>query len=239
MNWEALWTAWNAVATTALVVGTALLVLVGWLAVQWAKRTFGQTDAIEQKKRTPLVSLMLTEPSDPAAYVRFAREGQQVAHWKWWEVARNTGNAQWVRNQSLVACWAYNIGEGPALKVLVPYRLRVSDFTSDGSESETDSPEGEFEILHVLPGGWAVSRTYLNVSYYPRWAVELMVDNVRVVGVDNHDVEGGLVATTEDKKEGNNHVLWGLLRKYPPPPPPQPPGLLSGSAGPAEEVADQ
>jgi len=219
-NWEALWSVWTAVATTALVAVTLLLVLVGWLAVQWAKREFGQTEAIEKKKRTPLVSLMLTEPGDPEAYVRYAREGQPGAQWKWWDVAQRTGNAQFVRYQSLVACWAYNIGEGPALKVVVPYRLRVSDFTSDGSESETDGVEGEFEILHVLPGGWAVSRTYLNVSYYPKWAVELMIDRVQVLGVDNRDVEGGLAATAEDKKEGNNHVLWQFLRKAPPPPPP-------------------
>ena len=220
MNWEAFWNAWNAVATTALVVVTVSLVVVGWLAVRWARKTFGQTERIEQKKRTPLVSLMLSEPGDPQAYVRYAREGQAQTQWKWWEVAHRTKTAELIRYQSVLACWAYNIGEGPALKVVVPYRLRVLDFTSDGSESQTDCEAGEFEILHVLPGNWGGSRTYLNVSYYPKWAVELVVDKLRVVGVDNQDVEGGVAATTEEKKEGNNHQVWEFLRKLPPLPPP-------------------
>jgi hypothetical protein len=235
MNWDAFWNAWMALATTALVAVTISLAVVGFLAARWAKRTFTQTERIEQKKRAPLVSLMLMEPGDPQAYLRYAREGQFQTHWKWWEVARRTGTAGLIRYQSIVACWAYNIGEGAALKVVVPYRLRVSDFTSDGSESETECPEGEFEIVHVLPGNWAGSRTYLNVTYYPKWAVELLVDKLRVVGVDNRDVQGSVAATTEERKEGNNHAVWELMRNLPQPPAPKPPPAPPWLAGGGED----
>ena len=232
MNWEGLWWAWTAVATTALVAATLLLVIVGWLAVQWAKRRFGQAEEMEARKRAPLVALWLAAPASPETYMANTMEGQFDTYFKWWRAISASDIGPLIHQRSVVICSAYNIGEGPALSVRVPYDLEVFEITRVGSAAPSEAVHGEFEIVLVPSNSWRAAKTYLDVTYYPRYRVKLLVDGATVVGVDGAHVAGALTRSLEAVAEGDNHSLWEFRRRTQPPEPPPPPPSLSGGPGP-------
>jgi len=219
-NWEALWQAWAAVAATALIGVTGLLVWVGYQAVQWAKLRFGQTEEMQAKKRQPLVALWVVAPASPETYMANVREGQFDTYFKWWRAISTSDIGPLIHQRSVVICSAYNIGEGPALSVRVPYKLQVFEITRVGSAAPSETVDGEFEIVLVPPNSWRVAKTYLDVTYYPKYRVELLPDGATVVSVDGAHLAGALTRTLEPVAEGDNHSFWESLRKLPPPPPP-------------------
>ena len=224
MNWDAFWSAWTAVATTALVVVTISLVVVGFLAARWAKRTFSQTEEMEAKKRQPLVALWVAAPASPETYMANASEGQFDTYLKWWRAISTSDIGPLIRQRFVVICSAHNMGEGPALRVRVPYKLDVFEIARVGSPAPTGTVNGEFDIVLVPSNSWRVAKTYLDVTYYPKYRVELLPDEATVVGVDGEHVAGALTRTLEPVAEGDNHSFWEFLRKLPPPPPaPGPP----------------
>jgi len=223
MNWEAFWQAWAAVATTGLILVTASLVYVGWRAAQWAELRFGQTEEMEAKKRQPLVVLWLAAPASPETYMANASEGQFDTYLKWWRAISTSDIGPLIRQRSVVICWAYNMGEGPAVSVRVPYKLQVFEITRVGSAAPSETVDGEFEIVLVPSNSWRVAKTYLDATYYPKYRVQLVPDAATVVSVAGPHVAGALTRTLEAVVEGNNHQVWEFLRKLPPPPPGPPP----------------
>jgi len=237
IDWQALWQAWAALATTGLIVVTATLVWVAWRAAQWAELTFGQTEEMEARKRLPLVALWLAAPASPEKYMANVREGQFDTYLKWWRAISTSDIGPLIHQRSVVICSAYNLGQGPALRVRVPYKLEVFEITRVGSAAPSETVDGEFEIVLVPSNSWRVAKTYLDVTYYPKYRVEVLLDGATVVSVDGAHVTGALTRTLEAVAEGDNHTIWELLRKYPPPPtepPPAPPWL----SGPGEGRGD-
>jgi hypothetical protein len=213
MNWDALWNAWNAVATTALVAATLLLALVGWLAVRWARRRFGQTEEMEAWRRAPLVALSLAAPDNPQRYSPALNEGQLGSFLKWWGVVAERKLDPYVTPNSIVACWAQNIGEGPALRIRVPYVLQVIDVIEGGVETKDEPVRGEFEIVNVDSKWLVMAKTYLNVSYYPKCRIELLLADAKVFRLDGTEVQDAVSDTSVPVLEVNNKASWDLVRQ--------------------------
>jgi len=216
MNWDAFWNAWLALATTGLVTVTAVLVV-------WAARTFGHEKDVEAKKRQPLVALWVAAQASPETYMANTREGQFDTYLKWLRAISTSDIGPLIRQRSVVICSAHNIGEGPALRIRVPYKLEVFEITRVGSAAPSETVDGEFEIVLVPANSWRVAKTYLDVTYYPKYRVELLPDAATVVSVDGTQLAGALTRTLEAVAEGNNHETWEFLRKLPPAPPAAPP----------------
>ena len=216
INWQAFWQAWAAIATTGLILITGLLVYVGWQAAEWARLRFGQAEEMEAKKREPLVALWLAAVASPESYMANAREGQFDTYFKWWKAISTSDIGSLIGQRSVVVCSAYNIGEGPALRVRVPYRLEVFEITRVGSAAPSQTVDGEFEMVLVPSNSWRVAKTYLDVTYYPKYRVELLPDGATVVSVDGDHVAGALTRTLEAVAEGDNHSFWEFRRRTQP-----------------------
>lgn len=205
LNWEAFYLGWAAVATSALAGITLWLVL-------WARRTFGLTEEIERKKRKPHMALWLVPPDTPQRYTAFVHAEQFLTYLKWQGIIKQRGLEELIRGPVWLACLAYNIGEGPAVRIRIPYRLQVCDVLEDGSAAVADEVAGEFEVVHVPAAGWNLSRTYLDVTYYPRWEIELLVDEASVASLEESEVAGAMSDTSDPKKTGDNKFLWDQAR---------------------------
>jgi len=225
MNWDVFWNGWTALATSGLVVVTAVLVV-------WAARTFGQTKEAAARARKPHVSLWLDVPDTPQRYTPIVHAEQFLTYYKWQKLVEQRGLQQYIVGPTMVACWAYNLGQGPAVRIRVPYRLQVAEVLEDGSEAAADSMEGEFEIIHVPPNWWNLSRSYLDVTYYPKYRVELLLDRAEVTSLDETDVPNAVVETSNPVREWNNKASWDAVRyfreqlpPFPSEPPPRTPFL--------------
>jgi len=212
-NWEALWQAWAAVAATALIGVTGLLVWVGYQAAQWAKLRFGQTEEMEARRRAPLVALSLAAPDNPQRYSPALNEGQLDSFVKWWGVVVGRKLNEYVTPNSIVACWAQNIGEGPALRIRVPYVLQVIDVIEGGVETKDEPARGEFEIVNVDSKWLVMAKTYLNVSYYPKCRIELLLAEAKVTRLDRTEVQDAVSDTSVPVLEVNNKASWDLVRQ--------------------------
>lgn len=213
MNWDAFWNAWMALATTGLVAVTIALVYVGYQAAQWARRTFGLTEQQEARRRAPLVALSLAAPDNPQRYSPALNEGELDSFVKWWGVVVERKVNEYVTPNSIVACWAQNIGEGPALRIRVPYVLQVIDVIEGGVETKDEPVRGEFEIVNVDSKWLVMAKTYLNVSYYPKCRIELLLDEATVTGLDRREVQDAVSDTSVPVLEVNNKASWDLVRQ--------------------------
>ncbi len=205
-NWEAFYLGWAAVATSALVVVTL------WL-VAWAGRTFGLTEQQEARRRAPLVALSLGPPDNPQRYSLAVNEGQLGSVVKWWGVVADRGLLEYVTPNSIVACWAHNVGEGLALRIRVPYVLQVIDVIEGRVETKDEPVRGEFEIVNVNSKWLALANTYLNVSFYPKCRIEIVLAEAKVTRLDRTEVQDAVSDTSVPVLEVNNKPSWDLRRQ--------------------------
>jgi len=210
MNWEAFWTAMIFVATLCLAAATISLVIVGLQTAEWAKRTFGQTEEMEARRERPLVSIWAAT----IQYNAFGPTGFQEVDvsLKWAGIVISRGLQGLVAGTRLV-CSLYNLGRGPAVRVTVPYTLEVYDVIEDNSETFSDRVEGEFQIVHTPPLSWNQSLTYIDVTFFPKYRLQLHLDRVLVRGlageVNNAVVEDTSIPLFEMK----NQDSWNLARQ--------------------------
>ena len=219
MNWEAFWAAMIFAATLSLATVTAGLVVVGYQAAEWAKRTFGQTEEIEARRERPLVSIW-------AATTQYGTYGptgfQEIGvSLKWAGIIVSRGMQEYVSGTRLV-CSLYNLGRGPAVRVTVPYTLEVYDVIEDNSETFSDRAEGEFQIVHTPPLSGNQSLTYIDVTFFPKYRLQLHLDRVTVRGISGEIQNPVVEDTSIPIFEMRNRDSWDLARQRAQSQPPQP-----------------
>lgn len=210
MDWEAFWTAMIFVATLCVAGATIGLVLVGYQAAEWAKRTFGQTEEIEARRERPLVSIWAATMQ----YGAFGPTGFQElgVSLKWAGIIMSRGLQGFVAGTRLV-CASYNLGRGPAVRVTVPYTLDVYDVIEDNSETFSDKVEGEFQIVHTPPLSLNQSLTYIDVTYFPKYRLQLHLDRVTVRGISGEVKNPVVQDTSIPVFEMRNRDFWDLARQ--------------------------
>jgi hypothetical protein len=214
VDWIVTWQAATAVATALLFIATALLAIMAFHTVLWAKRTFGQAEEIERRRRTPLLALSLSVPSNLPGYNFAQNEGQKEQYLKWGSIAVERATVGYA-TVSVVACFAQNIGDGPALRIRVPYELQVFDVIEGGLATSDDPVAGEFEITNLQEKSWGVARTYLNATYYPKYRITLQLKDATVIGVDGDPLDHAVSETTSQPVlEINNKTAWDLVKQY-------------------------
>lgn len=237
------WTAIYAVATIALAVATTLLVLVGLYAARWARRTFGQQELDAVTRHQPYLAVWLAPPQALIAGNYTWNTDDQVSEsLRWLGIVwqRDIGRvAALPAMQQRMVCFVHNLGEGMAVRVRVPYRLTVKNVLEDRTLSGPETFEGAFEIYHVGAGVWQSCARHIEVTYYPWWQLELLLDRVVVTGLQGIEFRTNevLAETSQiaSSKEFNNDEVWRLKLGLPNYGEPVPPAAgATGGLGPIE-----
>jgi hypothetical protein len=127
-----------------------------------------------------------------------------------WAGIIESRNLRGIVTPTRLACAAYNLGPGPAVRVTIPYTLTVSDVIEDNSETFSAAVDGTFEIVHVPPFGWNHSLSYIDVTYFPKYKIDLHLDRVLVEGFTAQPLENVVANTSRAVLEYKNSDLWAL-----------------------------